>query len=364
MGKGVFLGMLIFSCFGARVSASETPTADFGVEVSLSDKNTAFVRLSGTLPAEAQSIRLYRTQSGAFVHWSFRDPEWSLYPVLRKTISIAEFKEGVMDSDLAENSTYYFLAKATLADGSSLLSKVSQISTGSSGPVDSVKNVILLVNKERYRMEVISDGVTIKTYPMAFGANPTNRKLFQDKGSTPEGVYSITQLRSQATHYRAVDLNYPNSADRARYDFFRKSNQLPSPLPPIGGNIQIHGKESFAATNPDGVSLNWTEGCLAMRNADIDELFDQGIFRVGLTVGIYGSELRREQILSLLIRNSREEILKFQKILSQLGYAATQDGVLTPRTRLALCQIQQNYRLPMTCDLDILTKQELSKKLN
>jgi hypothetical protein len=57
--------------------------------------------------------------------------------------------------------------------------------------------------------------------------------------------------------------------------------------PLIGGSIQIHG---------GGIGNNWTFGCIAMRNADIDELFEISGMKVGSPISIIGSEFTRDSL--------------------------------------------------------------------
>ena len=140
----------------------------------------------------------------------------------------------------------------------------------------------LRVDKHNYVLEVWEGKHFLKAYPIALGADPRKRKLSQDNSTTPEGRYRITGAQPQATYYRAFDLDYPNAADRARY-------QLLHPTSQIGGEIQIHGK---------GIGRNWTWGCMAMRNPDIDELFAHSEIGPGTVIWIYGGEATLADIQS------------------------------------------------------------------
>lgn len=52
----------------------------------------------------------------------------------------------------------------------------------------------------------------------------------------------------------------------------------------IGGDITIHG---------GGIGLNWTWGCIAMRNEDVDEILESKAVKAGTPVLITGSEIKR-----------------------------------------------------------------------
>ena len=60
-----------------------------------------------------------------------------------------------------------------------------------------------------------------------------------------------------------------------------------SPLPSNGAMIEIHGH--------GGKGIDWTEGCIALTNNDMDNLFN--IVKVGTPVTIVGSMQSLRQIL-------------------------------------------------------------------
>ena len=137
------------------------------------------------------------------------------------------------------------------------------------------KKVSLFVDKVNYFLELGYAGIAIKRYPISLGRLPHNRKLCFDQRSTPEGVYKVAYLWPKATFYKAIGVNYPNRIDHLRYNRARKEKRLPyagGENPSIGGSIQIHG---------GGIGNNWTFGCIAMRNEDIDELFSIPFLKVG-----------------------------------------------------------------------------------
>lgn len=136
----------------------------------------------------------------------------------------------------------------------------------------------LRVDKKHYVLEVWDGGAVRKRYPIALGRYPRTRKLHQDNATTPEGNYRVIGVQPQATYYKAYDIDYPNAEDWGRYRRAKVSQ-------PIGGEIQIHGM---------GIASNWTFGCVAMRNADIDELFSHPEIGMGTPVRIFGGESSAE----------------------------------------------------------------------
>jgi L,D-peptidoglycan transpeptidase YkuD (ErfK/YbiS/YcfS/YnhG family) len=70
-------------------------------------------------------------------------------------------------------------------------------------------------------------------------------------------------VKRASKYYRALLLDFPNSADKQRFRE-NKSKGVISSRAGIGKNIEIHGSGS---RNED-----WTEGCVALSNADMDHL--------------------------------------------------------------------------------------------
>jgi hypothetical protein len=200
----------------------------------------------------------------------------------------------------------------------------------------------LLVDKVNRTLAVLDADSVVKTYPVDLGRDPVTRKLHQDNATTPEGVYRITSLRPSSTFHKAYDLSYPNEVDRQRYRLL-----CPRGRPGIGGEIQIHG---------NGCGTDWTYGCIALRNEDIDELFEHPEIGVNTKVVIVGKELTREDIMAIERPRTRAEVQEIQRLLGRAGFGVRGEaGVLGPRTRSALGRFQKAHRLPVTCDLDTRT---------
>lgn len=142
-------------------------------------------------------------------------------------------------------------------------------------PLPASNHPWLRVDKSRYLLSVLEGERVLKSYALAMGRKPLTRKMQFDQASTPEGRYRLIGLQPEATYYKALDIDYPNETDRARHDLLAPDSE-------IGGEIQIHGM---------GITRNWTWGCMAMRNQDIDEIFRHSEIGVGTVVWIYGGEV-------------------------------------------------------------------------
>lgn len=208
----------------------------------------------------------------------------------------------------------------------------------------------LLIDKSAYTLALLDKGVPVRRFPIALGANPVNRKLHLDRASTPEGFYRISGLQPRAEFYRAYDLDYPNEIDRIRYRVMADRKELPHPLPPIGGEIQIHG---------DGIASNWTWGCIALRNDDMDLLFSLPQLSRGAPVVIAGSELTAEDLESQRALTEQERAVFMEHLVEQ-GLASGR----SPRHWLyGLCKYQAQNGLLMTGILDRSTRRHLERQV-
>lgn len=309
------------------------------------------VEITFTIPEHLreQQIELYRSSSNLT-----KIPiDMYRYPITKFTISNDELKNSFIDRFVAHNTTYYYVAKITGDNKLQIFSNIDSVT---------IPNIILptltkpnfMIDKIHYYIELKDNEQSKKRYPIALGKNPISRKLHQDRASTPEGIYKIINLQPRATYHKAYDINYPNRIDRIRYDFAKSQNLISSRggvIPNIGGEIQIHGM---------GIGNNWTWGCVALRNEDIDELFNHKEIRSGTTVIIVGEEIMKKDTISILKKRSKNEIREIQRRLSDQSYDVGEvDGVMGPQTRYAIGKFQMVNKLPITCDLDRRTIDKL-----
>jgi murein L,D-transpeptidase YafK len=110
-----------------------------------------------------------------------------------------------------------------------------------------------------------------------------------DHWRTPEGTFYVVHKNPQSEFYKALVLNYPKVEDarrgleaglisRSQYEAIRQAqdeHRMPPMETDLGGWIEIHGDGTGAATA-------WTRGCVAIRNAAMDAIWEQ--VRVGTPV--------------------------------------------------------------------------------
>ena len=139
----------------------------------------------------------------------------------------------------------------------------------------------IIVDKMRRTLTLISDGRRVRSYRAELGVNGTMDKIVAGDRATPEGRYRVTEKRGlrQTRWYKALLLNYPNSEDLERFNRAKQRGQV-SRRARIGGLIELHGE--------GGRGGDWTDGCVALLNRDMDDLFDR--VGIGTPVTIVGFE--------------------------------------------------------------------------
>jgi hypothetical protein len=258
-----------------------------------------------------------------------------------------------VDLNLANNIDYHYRAVGYFngepwAISDDLMISVPNLELNS---VDlSHKDIKILVDKKNYNLKLIANNSQVlKTYPLAMGENPFYRKVIRDRISSPEGIYQIVYILKNATNYKALDINYPNTIDRVRYELAKDLELIPS-KEAIGGDIQIHGM---------GINTNWTLGSFALRNSDIDEIIDSNLIKPGSKIIITGYEITLEDISYLDRFWTKAEIKIIQGKLRAKGFEISSDGVLGPNSRKVLGSFQYKNGLKVTCELDRKTCQKI-----
>ncbi len=123
----------------------------------------------------------------------------------------------------------------------------------------------ITVFKSKRIMTVYCNGKAFKSYLIALGKNPTGKKEFQGDFKTPEGLYYIDAKSRQSKYHKNLNITYPNQQDIAR----AKQNGRSA-----GGYIKIHGLPN-GFDDDDYERTDWTWGCIALTNKEIDEVYRQ-----------------------------------------------------------------------------------------
>ncbi|GGD98044.1 hypothetical protein GCM10011515_17280 [Tsuneonella deserti] len=130
------------------------------------------------------------------------------------------------------------------------------------GPAD-----LVLVDKSDRTLVLMRAGRPLQTFTgLQFGASPQGHKQFEGDERTPEGRYTIDYRNPRSAYHLSLHISYPNAADRALAE---AGGQSP------GGEIFIHGQPNGfdGADRGARVPGDWTDGCIAVSNAQIEVLW-------------------------------------------------------------------------------------------
>lgn len=123
---------------------------------------------------------------------------------------------------------------------------------------------VIVLKKERI-LRLESHGREIKTYKVALGGDPIGPKTRQGDHKTPEGIYVLDFRKAHSKFYKAIHISYPSAQDRAA-----AREQGVSP----GGDVFLHGlPNGYGFVGGAHRLKDWTDGCIAVTNAEIDEIW-------------------------------------------------------------------------------------------
>ncbi len=160
------------------------------------------------------------------------------------------------------------------------------------------KSYLIVVHKIPSRCDLYYKGVKKYSFPAEFGRNWLGDKRYEGDYATPEGVYKVVRKTDgRATkYYKALLINYPNEQDLINFNRLKKNGAISRNARP-GGLIEIHG---FG-----GQGVNWTMGCVALANSDMDMLYKYA--ETETEVVIIGASAPLEEALEMYKNNKYGE---------------------------------------------------------
>jgi murein L,D-transpeptidase YafK len=150
----------------------------------------------------------------------------------------------------------------------------------------------IVIHKDSQLLRIVGKSGVLRTYRVCLGLNPRGAKKIVGDKKTPEGEYFICMKKTGSKFHRFLGISYPGEQD-ARRAFDKGLISLKSrnsiiekvrrgETPPwntkLGGWVGIHGYPtdeyrrlwaSLFFPKPH----NWTDGCIALWNFEIEELF-------------------------------------------------------------------------------------------
>lgn len=137
----------------------------------------------------------------------------------------------------------------------------------------------IVIKKQKRLLQIFDGENLIKEYKIALGFAPRGDKQTEGDGKTPEGKFYVFTKNAESKFYLSLGLSYPN-IEAAKRGLREKvisqeehdaiinaieQKQMPPQKTALGGEIYIHG---------GGIQNDWTEGCVALRNEEIQEIYE------------------------------------------------------------------------------------------
>ncbi len=174
------------------------------------------------------------------------------------------------DSELTEMKRAGIVKPVTLHAQCKNITAINKMSA--TGKVPSGKKVDLVLVSKKTRYTYLFRGSTLThKFASTFGKGyKDGPKVQEGDGRTPEGIYKLDFKNYDSKFHSSIHVSYPSAYDK---EFAQKYGVSP------GGDIMIHGMNWWFSTGS-----NWTAGCIALENKDIDKLMS--VVAVPTTVAI------------------------------------------------------------------------------
>lgn len=234
------------------------------------------------------------------------DLKFDSYPLASEVWSrISKGRMLLKESEVAYNKGDYSVAKEKVAGSELLLvdayENASEHLTGyfNSFPTwnqwvdrtikESLRNqsYAIIIDKYSRKCIVYLGGVKKYEYKVELGKNWVGDKNERGDKATPEGIYKIVKKfgSGRTKYHKALLIDYPNETDKAEFKKAVSGGKLPRSAR-IGSLIEIHGE--------GGRGYDWTEGCIALSNEEMDVVFR--IAGEGTPVTIVGSTVSLDKL--------------------------------------------------------------------
>jgi murein L,D-transpeptidase YafK len=168
----------------------------------------------------------------------------------------------------------------------------------------STEDTKIEIFKGRQILELHEPGRDVRAFRVCIGINRAGHKRITGDKRTPEGRYYICMKKTDSKFHRFLGISYPGEYDaklafregiiskgtRDRIIRHTRQGKTPPWNTKLGGWIGIHGYPTKPYIKRWASLLfpkphNWTDGCIAMWDFEIDELFSK--VKIGTPVFIH-----------------------------------------------------------------------------
>jgi murein L,D-transpeptidase YafK len=123
-----------------------------------------------------------------------------------------------------------------------------------------------IVVKSQRTLTLLSQGQVLRTYKVALGGTPVGAKEREGDHKTPEGHYVLDRRNAKSRFYKSIHVSYPSEQGRRK-----AAERGVAP----GGDVMIHGlPNGFGWLGATHRHLDWTDGCIAVTDAEMDQIWD------------------------------------------------------------------------------------------
>lgn len=132
--------------------------------------------------------------------------------------------------------------------------------------------ISILVEKSKYRLTVFYELQPVKSYAIVLGSNPIGDKRSEGDQKTPEGLFHIRDRYPHPNWSKFLWLDYPTGQSWRKHFQAKFAGEV-NWLLPVGSEVGIHGVPS-GGDHLINQRNNWTWGCVSLKNADVNEIYD------------------------------------------------------------------------------------------
>jgi murein L,D-transpeptidase YafK len=144
----------------------------------------------------------------------------------------------------------------------------------------------IVVRKRARTLLLECDGRPGRTFRVQIGRNVEADKAVEGDEATPLGEFYVCAKNPRSRYFLSLCLSYPNLEHAARglaaglispaehaaiADAIRRQ-VMPPQHTRLGGEIYLHGHGARAPAQP---AKDWTRGCIALEDADMQELYER-----------------------------------------------------------------------------------------
>lgn len=193
---------------------------------------------------------------------------------------------GVTAVVMAASAASFFLVPSRMQEMVNQLMRTNETDTGS---LPRLSDPRIVVKKKDRTLELFDGIKLVKTYPVGLGFAPEGDKEKEGDGKTPEGDFYIFVKNPKSKFHLGLGVGYPSKEDaergfdgglitRSERDQIVKAidaEKMPLQKTGLGGEVYIHG---------GGAGRDWTWGCIALADGDVEEIYNAVDVGVKITI--------------------------------------------------------------------------------